>query len=161
MPQASSSPRSINLYRSVLTHLQSVNSSAGLLPPPLDPSYPSTRLHTALAYAETYLPRLTELSLDRNVYLKLLPPVLSAAAPQGGADDGVKESGRAGNDWWADEEEVKRVTRLYGTFLILSTCSRAEMLIKMSSYSDTRHGMFRLPPDHLWFLPTTRRLHDH
>lgn len=130
-------------------------SSAGLLPPPLDPTYPSTRLHTTPAYAETYLPRLTELSLDRNVYLKLLPPVLSAAAPQ----DGAKESGRAAHDWWNDEEEVKRVTRLYGTYLIPSLRSQVVPETMISSYSDTRHGMFRVPPDHLWFFTATRRLH--
>ncbi|KAI5455324.1 hypothetical protein NCC49_000138 [Naganishia albida] len=88
---------------------------SGLLPPPLDPSYPSTRLHTALAYAETYLPRLTELSLDRNIFLKLLPPVLSSASIAGSGSEEAKDSRRAANDWWIDEEEIKRVTRLYVT----------------------------------------------
>jgi hypothetical protein len=94
---------------------------AGLLPPPLDPSYPSTRLHTAIAYAETYLPHLTELSLNRNIYLKFLPPVLSSASSGKGPEEAT-DSGRSANDWWIDEEEIKRVTRLYGTVSFTHTC---------------------------------------
>ncbi|KAJ9091943.1 hypothetical protein QFC20_007509 [Naganishia adeliensis] len=126
-----------------------VDDLTGLLPPPLDPSYPLTRLHTALAYAETNLPRLTELSLDRNVYLKLLPPVLSAAAPQGGADDGAKESRRAGNDWWADEEEVKRVSRLYVTPAM--ECFGSHRIIFGSSLPHDPSMTTSLVPPERWF----------
>ncbi|KAJ9091833.1 hypothetical protein QFC19_008947 [Naganishia cerealis] len=101
---------------------------AGLLPPPLHPSYHSTRLHTAHPYSDVYLPRLTELSLNAQVYLKLLPPILDDVVldsvegqqPQGNSGDSSEktESGSCSNArgaWWTDEEELKRVMRLYVT----------------------------------------------
>ncbi|KAJ9123051.1 hypothetical protein QFC22_001240 [Naganishia vaughanmartiniae] len=84
---------------------------SGLLAPPLDPSSPSSKLHTSPAYAHTYLPRLTELSLNANVSLMFLPPVVDAVllAFAGGVQ------GEEGKRWWRDEDELKRVIRLYGT----------------------------------------------
>lgn len=90
--------------------------TAGILPPPLITSSPSTRLHSSAPYATQYLPRLTELSLVRGLHLKLLPPVLAT-----GPAIGSLETESSGSDeWWNNEDELKRVLRLYGTTPFLS-----------------------------------------
>ncbi|KAJ9093687.1 hypothetical protein QFC21_006283 [Naganishia friedmannii] len=82
--------------------------TAGLLPPPLDPSAPFSQLHTSRAYADVYLPRLTELSLNASVSLMLCPPVVDAVLCG-------KHEGERGRAWWAEEDELRRVMRLYMT----------------------------------------------
>jgi hypothetical protein len=73
---------------------------AGLLPPPL--SKQSSSLHNDEGY-NLYLTRLSQLCLNPNVYLKILPPVVDTLSIT--PSDG----------WWKEEDRksLMRVFRMY------------------------------------------------
>jgi hypothetical protein len=83
-----------------------------LLPPPIAPHLPSQQLLSAQLY-QTYVNHLTSLSLNENVHLLLVAPVLSNAQPANAKPVGT---------WWTDEGEIERVIRMYGEFQVAGPC---------------------------------------
>lgn len=93
-----------------------------------------------------YQGRLAQLSLNANVHLKLLPPIVE-----------VEAATSAGHGpWWEEIKELERVLRMYSTHRLRN---RRDNMGLISSFTGDRD--FRNSSAHLWFFTCSSPGRDH
>ncbi len=112
--------------------------SAGLLLPLLDGNTSPRQIVQTAQFTELWQPRLASLSLNKDVCLQLLPPMVNVA------------NAKSGNDaaWWLRATERDECVRIYRE--LACYCPDANTLILLRTTSGSRPGVLRLAPHPLW-----------